>query len=116
MKRLLMMRTVFMATCFAGTVAPYAGADTTPITAGLNAPVLGATGGSEVIWGPIIAQTSMEIKGNTNTNYPIKYAGTFIEGSGGAAGSFQGCVNPGDPTQGPGAVSPFAWHCNYPVP
>src|SRR5690349_1015744 len=87
-------------------------ADTTPITAGLNAPVIGDTGGSRVFWGPIVSQTSLSSKGNTNTNYPVKYAGTFISGSGGSAGSFQSCVNPSDPMQGPGNTPPYAWFCD----
>src|SRR5690349_19839699 len=81
-------------------------ADTTTITAGLNAPVIGSSGGSQVYWGPVVTQTSMSLSGNDNTNYPQKYAGTTISGSGGAAGSRQYCFNPGDPTSGPGTIIP----------
>src|ERR1051326_2460025 len=97
-------------------------ADTTPITAGLNAPVIGATGGSQVYWGPIISQTSLSLKGTTDTLYPQKYAGTFISGSGGSAGSFGPyCANPGPPQSGPGTAgyngnTANEWFCDWPVP
>jgi hypothetical protein len=98
-------------------------AETTNITAGLNAPVIGASGGSQVYWGPIVSQSSLGFSGNTNTNYPQKFAGTTISGSGGAAGSRSYCFNPGDPTSGPGTIIPpsatpvYEWFCNVsPVP
>ena len=38
-------------------------ADTTQITAALNAPQIGSTGGSTVYWGPVVAQTSLSFSG-----------------------------------------------------
>jgi hypothetical protein len=97
-------------------------ADETLISAGLNAPVIGASGGSQVYWGPIVTQTTMGLSGNTNTNYPQKLAGSSISGSGGAAGSREYCQTPG-PDSGPGTVVPpssvpvYEWFCNQdPVP
>jgi hypothetical protein len=99
----------------AGFGAAQAGADQTPITAGLNAPVIGATGGSQVYWGPIVSQSSLGAKGTTNTNYPQKFAGTSISGSGGSAGSRNYCVSSGTPQQGPGPAPLYEWFCNWPV-
>src|SRR5690349_17545621 len=93
-------------------------ADLTPITAGLNAPAIGATGGSQVVWGPIVSQSSIEMSGSANTNYPQKFAKTTIAGNGGQAGSRNYCFNPGDPTSGPGTIIPpssvpvYEWYCD----
>jgi hypothetical protein len=119
MKRLLIGSAIVVAVAGCGALAS---ADTTAITAGLNAPIIGASGGSQVYWGPIVSQSSLALSGNTNTNYPQKFAGTSISGSGGAAGSRQYCVNPGDPTSGPGTVVPpsavpvYEWNCDVTPP
>src|SRR4051812_48322429 len=97
-------------------------ADTTPITAGLNAPVIGSNGGAQVFWGPIVSQSSLDIGGQANTLYPQKFAGTSFSRNGGSAGSASYCQTPGTPDRGPGTIVPpssvpvYEWYCNFPSP
>jgi hypothetical protein len=95
--------------------------DTTDITAALNAPVIGATGGAIVHWGPIVSQSSIDMSGSSNLNYPQKFAGSYITGNGGPAGTRSYC-NPNPPNSGPGTIIPpstvpvYEWYCNNAVP
>jgi|GEM_PF-2861441 len=108
MKRLL-LRSGIVALISLGLFRP-AAADTVEATAALNAPAVSVGGNAEFHWGPIVSQTNMTLQGAANVHYPQKFAGGSI-----TAGHVTHCMNPGDPTSGPG--TPYnEWYCGTPAP